>query len=99
MRVVVWFLTDAYFYIFQPMRPIKASLTTSSPICTVFEFHRIYDKVEELYKVHSQFLTQIEERVANWNLKQIIGDLFTLLVRPTGCFPINLYESYFYYST
>jgi breakpoint cluster region protein len=65
------------------MKPIKASLTTSSPICTVFEFHRIYDKVEELYKIHSQFLSDIEARIANWSLKQIIGDLFTVLVRQT----------------
>ncbi|CAB4021697.1 active breakpoint cluster region-related -like, partial [Paramuricea clavata] len=64
----------------KPMKPIKASLTTSSPICTVFEFHRIYDKVEELYKIHGHFLSEIEERVSNWNLKQIIGDLFTVLM-------------------
>ena len=68
------------------MKPIKASLTTSAPICTVFEFHKIYDKVEELYKIHSQFLSHMEERIANWNLKQIIGDLFTVLVRLTGSF-------------
>ncbi|XP_028400755.1 active breakpoint cluster region-related protein-like [Dendronephthya gigantea] len=73
----------------KPMKPIKASLTTSSPLCTVFEFHRIYDKVEELYKMHSQFLVSMEERISNWSLKQIIGDLFTLLMDQ---FPV--YEAY-----
>ena len=62
------------------MKAIKASMTTSSPICTVFDFHKIYDKVEELYKIHRQFLADLEQRVSNWNLNQIIGDLFTVLV-------------------
>lgn len=62
------------------MKPLRASLATSAPILTTHDFNKIFFKVEELFKIHDKFFSDLELRVSNWNIRQIIGDLFLSLV-------------------
>ena len=62
------------------MKPLQKSSESSQPILSVADFHQIFAGVEELLEVHENFMSQLEPRVENWNDKQLIGDLFTIIV-------------------
>ena len=62
------------------MKPLKGTLKTSAAILSTHEFNKIFFKVEDIFKMHDKFYNDLELRVSNWNIRQIIGDLFLSLV-------------------
>src|SRR3990167_1358260 len=40
----------------------------------------IFSNIQQIYKVNSQFLMELDDRVADWNPEQTLGDLFSDVV-------------------
>ncbi|XP_052868483.1 uncharacterized protein LOC128274354 [Anopheles cruzii] len=48
----------------QYMKAIRATLTTSQPVISEEEFQTIFFKIEDLHEVHSEFLRELQARLA-----------------------------------
>ncbi|XP_053678645.1 uncharacterized protein LOC128729022 [Anopheles nili] len=48
----------------QYMKAIRATLTTSQPVISEEEFQTIFFKIEDLHEVHSEFLIELQARLA-----------------------------------
>uniref|UniRef100_A0AAG5D1F2 Uncharacterized protein n=1 Tax=Anopheles atroparvus TaxID=41427 RepID=A0AAG5D1F2_ANOAO len=48
----------------QYMKAIRATLTTSQPVISEEEFQTIFFKIEDLHKVHGEFLAELQDRLA-----------------------------------
>lgn len=46
------------------MKAIRATLTTSQPVISEEEFQTMFFKIDELYSVHTHFLTNLRHKVA-----------------------------------
>ena len=64
----------------QYMRPLRLTIGTTSQVLTSSDFEKIFYKVEEIHGIHTKFYNDLEQRVSNWSVRQIIGDLFMALV-------------------
>uniref|UniRef100_A0A182XYA9 Uncharacterized protein n=1 Tax=Anopheles stephensi TaxID=30069 RepID=A0A182XYA9_ANOST len=69
-RIVTSIITSETLYVEclnkmkQYMKAIRATLTTSQPVISEEEFQTIFYKIEELHQVHSEFLTELQARLA-----------------------------------
>uniref|UniRef100_A0A182N0C7 Breakpoint cluster region protein n=1 Tax=Anopheles dirus TaxID=7168 RepID=A0A182N0C7_9DIPT len=69
-RIVTSIITSETLYVEclnkmkQYMKAIRATLTTSQPVISEDEFQTIFFKIEDLHEVHSEFLTELQARVA-----------------------------------
>ncbi|XP_052899721.1 uncharacterized protein LOC128306307 isoform X1 [Anopheles moucheti] len=69
-RIVTSIITSETLYVEclnkmkQYMKAIRATLTTSQPVISEEEFQTIFFKIEDLHEVHSEFLTELQARLA-----------------------------------
>uniref|UniRef100_A0A182Q2L8 Uncharacterized protein n=1 Tax=Anopheles farauti TaxID=69004 RepID=A0A182Q2L8_9DIPT len=69
-RIVTSIITSETLYVEclnkmkQYMKAIRATLTTSQPVISEDEFQTIFFKIEDLHEVHSEFLAELQARVA-----------------------------------
>ena len=68
------------------MKPLKVSTESSQPILSAADFKTIFHEAEELYELHRDFYSQLEPRLLSWTEGQLIGDLFTMIVRQLSKF-------------
>ena len=62
------------------MKPLRISTESSQPILTPADFKAIFHQTDDLFDLHKDFLSQLEPRIEHWSDKQLIGDLFMLIV-------------------
>jgi len=72
-----------FFFLSQPMKPLKAAATTSQPMLTLQQIETIFFKVPELHEIHKDFYDGLLPRVQQWSHHQCVGDLFQKLVSST----------------
>uniref|UniRef100_A0A182ML70 Uncharacterized protein n=1 Tax=Anopheles culicifacies TaxID=139723 RepID=A0A182ML70_9DIPT len=69
-RIVTSIITSETLYVEclnkmkQYMKAIRATLTTSQPVISEEEFQTIFFKIEDLHEVHSEFLIELQARLA-----------------------------------
>ncbi|KAK2837702.1 hypothetical protein Q5P01_014914 [Channa striata] len=69
-----------------PMKPLRASATTSQPMLSTQEIETIFFKVPELHEIHKDFYDALLPRVQDWSHHQCVGDLFQKLASQLGVY-------------
>ncbi|KAK2902500.1 PH_BCR_vertebrate and RhoGAP_Bcr domain-containing protein [Channa argus] len=69
-----------------PMKPLRASATTSQPMLSIQEIETIFFKVTELHEIHKDFYDALLPRVQDWSHQQCVGDLFQKLASQLGVY-------------
>ncbi|XP_029016955.2 LOW QUALITY PROTEIN: PH_BCR_vertebrate and RhoGAP_Bcr domain-containing protein [Betta splendens] len=69
-----------------PMKPLRASATTSQPMLSTQEIETIFFKVPELHEIHKDFYDALLPRVQDWSHQQCVGDLFQKLASQLGVY-------------
>ncbi|XP_037026256.1 active breakpoint cluster region-related protein isoform X2 [Bradysia coprophila] len=72
----------------QYMKAIKATLTTSQPVISEEEFQTMFFKIDELYTVHTRFLSALRQKVSQVG-DILVGETFRELAGH-----INLYGAF-----
>lgn len=72
----------------QYMKAIRATLTTSQPVITQDEFETIFFKIDELHRVHTDFLRDLRKRCGAQG-DMCVGEPFRMLAGH-----INLYGAF-----
>lgn len=76
-----YFLTLISFSLFpQPMRPLKATATTSKPVLTMEQIETIFYKIQDIYEIHKEFYDALFPNIQQWDDKVTVGHLFQKLV-------------------
>lgn len=70
------------------MKAIKATLTTSQPVISEEEFQTMFFKIDELYTVHTRFLSALRQKVSQIG-DILVGETFRELAGH-----INLYGAF-----
>ena len=83
--------------LYQFMKPLQMSTETSQPILTMADYKSMFLGIDELHILHRDFMDRLEPRVANWNDRQVIGDLFHLLVGLYLCSSLSTFIFYIHY--
>lgn len=63
------------------MKAMRATLTTSKPVISEKEFQTIFFKIDELYVVHTAFLTSLKSKIALDSNDIFIGGSFEELAK------------------
>lgn len=66
----------------QPMRPLKATATTSQPVLTIQQVDTIFYKIQDIFEMHKEFYDALLPSVQQWDEKVTVGHLFQKLVSP-----------------
>ena len=66
--------------IFQYMKPLKATISTSQPIMSNQDFETVFHCVPELHDLHWGFYDNLKPRLDSWSADTNVGDLFKKLV-------------------
>jgi len=71
----------------QPMKPLKATATTSQPVLTLQQIETIFYKIQDIYEIHKEFYDSLCPKVQQWDSNVTMGHLFQKLVRvfPGAC--------------
>ncbi|XP_015277547.1 PREDICTED: active breakpoint cluster region-related protein isoform X2 [Gekko japonicus] len=86
------FLASEEIYINQlealllPMKPLKATATTSQPVLTTQQIETIFYKIQDLYEIHKEFYDSLYPKVQNWDSSVILGHLFQKLASQLGVY-------------
>lgn len=64
----------------QPMRPLKATATTSKPVLTMEQIETIFYKIQDIYEIHKEFYDALYPNIQQWDDKVTVGHLFQKLV-------------------
>ncbi|XP_078228385.1 active breakpoint cluster region-related protein isoform X1 [Callithrix jacchus] len=86
--VLSGFLASEEIYINQlealllPMKPLKATATTSQPVLTIQQIETIFYKVQDIYQIHKEFYDSLCPKVQQWDSQVTMGHLFQKLVSP-----------------
>uniref|UniRef100_A0A8D2LGR8 ABR activator of RhoGEF and GTPase n=1 Tax=Varanus komodoensis TaxID=61221 RepID=A0A8D2LGR8_VARKO len=86
------FLASEEMYINQlealllPMKPLKATATTSQPVLTIQQIETIFYKIQDLYKMHKDFYESLWPQVQNWDSSVVLGHLFQKLASQLGVY-------------
>lgn len=67
----------------QPMRPLKATATTSQPVLTIQQVETIFYKIQDIFEIHKEFHDALLPSIQQWDEKVTVGHLFQKLVRLT----------------
>ncbi|KAL8199004.1 UNVERIFIED_CONTAM: hypothetical protein K2H54_031586 [Gekko kuhli] len=70
----------------QPMKPLKATATTSQPVLTTQQIETIFYKIQDLYEIHKEFYDSLYPKVQNWDSSVILGHLFQKLASQLGVY-------------
>lgn len=87
----------------QPMRPLKATATTSQPVLTIQQVDTIFYKIQDIFEIHKEFYDALLPSIQQWDEKVTVGHLFQKLVslmttlkpQPGGplCFSLSVIHS------
>ncbi|KAJ6657229.1 hypothetical protein lerEdw1_002596, partial [Lerista edwardsae] len=86
------FLASEEMYINQlealllPMKPLKATATTSQPVLTIQQIETIFYKIQDIYEIHKEFYDSLCPKVQNWDSSVILGHLFQKLASQLGVY-------------
>ncbi|XP_069471334.1 active breakpoint cluster region-related protein isoform X1 [Ambystoma mexicanum] len=83
--VLSGFLASEEIYINQlealllPIKPLKATATTSQPVLTSQQIENIFYKIQDIYDIHKEFYDCLCPNVQQWDNKVTVGHLFQKL--------------------
>ncbi|XP_072834749.2 active breakpoint cluster region-related protein isoform X2 [Pogona vitticeps] len=86
------FLASEEMYINQlealllPMKPLKATATTSQPVLTVQQIETIFYKIQDIYEIHKEFYDSLWPQIQNWDSGVVVGHLFQKLATQLGVY-------------
>lgn len=69
-----------------PMKPLKATATTSQPVLTMQQIDAIFYKVQDIYEIHKDFYDNLYPCVQEFDNKTTVGHLFQKLVSQMGIY-------------
>lgn len=78
-RKLVAFITLSFLSP-QPMRPLKATATTSKPVLTMEQIETIFYKIQDIYEIHKEFYDALFSNIQQWDDMVTVGHLFQKLV-------------------
>ncbi|XP_061557719.1 active breakpoint cluster region-related protein isoform X2 [Phycodurus eques] len=90
--VLSGFLASEEIYINQlealllPMRPLKATATTSQPALTVKQVETIFYKIQDIFEIHKEFYDALLPNIRHWDEKVTVGHLFQKLASQLGVY-------------
>ncbi|XP_045895506.1 active breakpoint cluster region-related protein isoform X1 [Micropterus dolomieu] len=90
--VLSGFLASEEIYINQlealllPMRPLKATTTTSQPILTIQQIDTIFYKIQDISEIHKEFYDALLPNIQQWDEKVTVGHLFQKLASQLGVY-------------
>uniref|UniRef100_A0A8B9IJD6 ABR activator of RhoGEF and GTPase n=1 Tax=Anser cygnoides TaxID=8845 RepID=A0A8B9IJD6_ANSCY len=62
-----------------PMKPLKATATTSQPVLTLQQIETIFYKIQDIYEIHKEFYDSLCPKVQQWDSNITMGHLFQKL--------------------
>uniref|UniRef100_A0A3Q0S1S5 ABR activator of RhoGEF and GTPase n=1 Tax=Amphilophus citrinellus TaxID=61819 RepID=A0A3Q0S1S5_AMPCI len=90
--VLSGFLASEEIYINQlealllPMRPLKATATTSQPVLTIQQIETIFYKIQDIFEIHKEFYDTLLPNIQQWDEKVTVGHLFQKLASQLGVY-------------
>ncbi|XP_073716778.1 active breakpoint cluster region-related protein isoform X2 [Misgurnus anguillicaudatus] len=90
--VLSGFLASEEIYINQlealllPMKPLKATATTSKPVLTMEQIDTIFFKIQDIFEIHKEFYDALSPNIQQWNEKVTVGHLFKKLASQLGVY-------------
>uniref|UniRef100_A0A8C5QIN1 Active breakpoint cluster region-related protein n=1 Tax=Leptobrachium leishanense TaxID=445787 RepID=A0A8C5QIN1_9ANUR len=69
-----------------PMKPLKATATTSQPVLTMQQIDAIFYKIQDIYEIHKDFYDNLCPCVQQWDNKTTVGHLFQKLASQLGVY-------------
>ncbi|NXE52077.1 ABR protein, partial [Casuarius casuarius] len=90
--VLSGFLASEEIYINQlealllPMKPLKATATTSQPVLTLQQIETIFYKIQDIYEIHKEFYDSLSPKVQQWDSNITMGHLFQKLASQLGVY-------------
>ncbi|XP_059573475.1 active breakpoint cluster region-related protein isoform X3 [Alligator mississippiensis] len=90
--VLSGFLASEEIYINQlealllPMKPLKATATTSQPVLTIQQIETIFYKIQDIYEIHKEFYDSLCPKVQHWDSSVTMGHLFQKLASQLGVY-------------
>uniref|UniRef100_A0A8C7QBM4 Active breakpoint cluster region-related protein n=1 Tax=Oncorhynchus mykiss TaxID=8022 RepID=A0A8C7QBM4_ONCMY len=90
--VLSGFLASEEIYINQlealllPMRPLKATATTSQPVLTIQQVETIFYKIQDIFEIHKEFYDALLPHIQQWDEKVAVGHLFKKLASQLGVY-------------
>uniref|UniRef100_A0A3P8SPI7 ABR activator of RhoGEF and GTPase n=1 Tax=Amphiprion percula TaxID=161767 RepID=A0A3P8SPI7_AMPPE len=90
--VLSGFLASEEIYINQlealllPMRPLKATATTSQPVLTIQQIETIFYKIQDIFEIHKEFYDALLPSIQQWDEKVTVGHLFQKLASQLGVY-------------
>lgn len=64
------------------LMPLLAASQTSKPILKVPQIKTIFMNIQVILNYNNLLLGSLEDRIAAWSDKQVLGDIFFKMVRP-----------------
>uniref|UniRef100_A0A3Q3JYP1 ABR activator of RhoGEF and GTPase n=1 Tax=Monopterus albus TaxID=43700 RepID=A0A3Q3JYP1_MONAL len=90
--VLSGFLASEEIYINQlealllPMRPLKATATSSQPVLTIQQIETIFYKIQDIFEIHKEFYDALLPNIQQWDEKVTVGHLFQKLASRLGVY-------------
>ncbi|KAF0038113.1 hypothetical protein F2P81_008597 [Scophthalmus maximus] len=69
-----------------PMRPLKATATTSQPVLTIQQIKTIFYKIQDIFEIHKEFYDALLPNIQQWDEKVTVGHLFQKLASQLGVY-------------
>ncbi|XP_039222879.1 active breakpoint cluster region-related protein isoform X2 [Crotalus tigris] len=86
------FLASEEMYINQlealllPMKPLRATATTSQPVLTIQQIETIFYKIQDIYEIHKELYDNLWPHLQNWDSEVVLGHLFQKLATQLGIY-------------
>lgn len=74
----------------QPIRPLKATVSTSQPVLSMSQIETIFYKIQDIFEIHKEFYDALLPNIQQWDEKVTVGHLFQKLVSRTWTRKIQL---------
>uniref|UniRef100_A0A8C1ZRV7 ABR activator of RhoGEF and GTPase n=1 Tax=Cyprinus carpio TaxID=7962 RepID=A0A8C1ZRV7_CYPCA len=90
--VLSGFLASEEIYINQlealllPMKPLKATATTSKPVLTMEQIDTIFFMIQDIFEIHKEFYDALSPNIQQWDEKVTVGHLFQKLASQLGVY-------------
>ncbi|TRY95243.1 hypothetical protein DNTS_009709 [Danionella cerebrum] len=90
--VLSGFLASEEIYINQlealllPMKPLKATATTSKPVLTMEQIDTIFFMIQDIFEIHKDFYDALSPHIQQWDEKVTVGHLFQKLASQLGVY-------------
>ncbi|KAG2459676.1 ABR protein, partial [Polypterus senegalus] len=69
-----------------PMKPLKATATTSQPVLTNQQIETIFYKIQDIFEIHKEFYDSLLPIIQQWDNKATVGHLFQKLASQLGIY-------------